>query len=127
MSESTLCSAETALPQFRDVKIPYDGRVVGAVQLTEATAGKSRDRNGPHRRPEGTGTVPQRTPEDTGQRRNRDSCSSRSKSSRKKNRSSTDCSGASCAYRPNAASRQPLSIHRACSLTDRRYQSLRSD
>ena len=41
MSESTLCSTETALPQFRDVMSPYDGRVVGAVSLTEATAGNA--------------------------------------------------------------------------------------
>lgn len=39
MSESALCPTETALPQFRDVTSPYDGRVVGAVSLTEATAG----------------------------------------------------------------------------------------
>ena len=41
MPESTLCSTETALPQFRDVTSPYDGRVVGAVSLTEASAGKA--------------------------------------------------------------------------------------
>jgi acyl-CoA reductase-like NAD-dependent aldehyde dehydrogenase len=41
MSESTLCSTKTALPQFRDVMCPYDGSVVGAVPLTEATAGKA--------------------------------------------------------------------------------------
>ena len=41
MSESTLCSTETALPQFRDVTSPYDGRVVGAVSLTEASDGKA--------------------------------------------------------------------------------------
>jgi acyl-CoA reductase-like NAD-dependent aldehyde dehydrogenase len=41
MPESTLCSAETALLQFRDVTSPYDGRVVGAVSLTGATAGKA--------------------------------------------------------------------------------------
>ncbi|CAI3791030.1 aldehyde dehydrogenase family protein [Pseudarthrobacter sp. MM222] len=41
MSESALCSTETMLPQFRDVTSPYDGRVVGAVSLTEANAGNA--------------------------------------------------------------------------------------
>ncbi|MBD1543886.1 aldehyde dehydrogenase family protein [Arthrobacter sp. IA7] len=41
MPESTLCSTETALPQFRDVTSPYDGRVVGTVSLTGASAGKA--------------------------------------------------------------------------------------
>ncbi|WP_427131115.1 aldehyde dehydrogenase family protein [Pseudarthrobacter sp. S9] len=41
MSESTLCRTETALPQFREVTSPYDGRVVGAVPLTENTAGEA--------------------------------------------------------------------------------------
>jgi acyl-CoA reductase-like NAD-dependent aldehyde dehydrogenase len=41
MSESTLCPTETALPQFLDVTSPYDGRVVGAVSLTEATTSQS--------------------------------------------------------------------------------------
>jgi acyl-CoA reductase-like NAD-dependent aldehyde dehydrogenase len=41
MPESTLCSTETALPQFRDVTSPFDGRVIGAVSLTESTAGKA--------------------------------------------------------------------------------------
>ena len=41
MLESTLYSTETVLPQFRDVRSPYDGRVVGAVSLTEATAAEA--------------------------------------------------------------------------------------
>ncbi|YCH06158.1 hypothetical protein ACTAQJ_13610 [Arthrobacter sp. alpha11c] len=47
MSESTLYSTATALPQFRDVAIPLRRLdLSGALPLTEATAGKSRDRNG---------------------------------------------------------------------------------
>ncbi len=41
MSESTLCPPETVLPQFHEVTSPYDGRVVGAVPLTPATAGET--------------------------------------------------------------------------------------
>ena len=41
MSESTLCPPQTTLPQFRMVTSPYDGRVVGTVALTEATAGEA--------------------------------------------------------------------------------------
>jgi acyl-CoA reductase-like NAD-dependent aldehyde dehydrogenase len=37
--ESTQFSTDTALPQFRDVMSPYDGRVVGVVPLTEPAAG----------------------------------------------------------------------------------------
>ena len=39
MSESALCPADTELPQSLEVTSPYDGRVVGAVPLTDATAG----------------------------------------------------------------------------------------
>lgn len=41
MSESTLCATETALPQFREVTSPYDGKIVGAVPLTDASAGEA--------------------------------------------------------------------------------------
>ncbi|MGO4585462.1 aldehyde dehydrogenase family protein [Arthrobacter sp. 2RAF6] len=41
MSESTLCATETVLPRFREVTSPYDGRVVGAVPLTDASAGEA--------------------------------------------------------------------------------------
>lgn len=41
MSEATLCSAETGLPQFRDVTSPFDGGVVGAVALTDAAGGEA--------------------------------------------------------------------------------------
>jgi acyl-CoA reductase-like NAD-dependent aldehyde dehydrogenase len=41
MSESTLCAPEAVLTQFREVTSPYDGRVVGAVPLTDAIAGEA--------------------------------------------------------------------------------------
>ncbi|MDQ0632762.1 acyl-CoA reductase-like NAD-dependent aldehyde dehydrogenase [Arthrobacter pascens] len=41
MPESTQFSTQTALPQFREVMSPYDGRVVGVVPLTEPTAGQA--------------------------------------------------------------------------------------
>ncbi|WP_284763205.1 aldehyde dehydrogenase family protein [Arthrobacter sp. efr-133-R2A-63] len=40
MSSTTLCAQETKMPQFREVTSPYDGKVVGAVPLSDATAGE---------------------------------------------------------------------------------------
>ncbi|MCI0140269.1 aldehyde dehydrogenase family protein [Arthrobacter bambusae] len=41
MSSTTLCAQETKMPQFREVTSPYDGKVVGAVPLSDATAGEA--------------------------------------------------------------------------------------
>ncbi|ALE07699.1 aldehyde dehydrogenase [Arthrobacter sp. ERGS1:01] len=41
MSDSILCPTQTALPQFRMVTSPYDGRIVGTVALTEDAAGEA--------------------------------------------------------------------------------------
>ncbi|MDQ0030726.1 aldehyde dehydrogenase family protein [Arthrobacter bambusae] len=38
MSSSTLCAQETVVPKFREVTSPYDGRIVGAVPLSDVSS-----------------------------------------------------------------------------------------
>ncbi|MBB6405935.1 aldehyde dehydrogenase family protein [Arthrobacter sp. AZCC_0090] len=41
MSSSTLCAQETVVPKFREVTSPYDGRIVGAVPLSDDSSGEA--------------------------------------------------------------------------------------